>query len=130
VLNKPGALTAEEFEHVKSHVTIGVQILTEIKPIERLLPYVGHHHEHYDGSGYPHGLKGEAISLGGRILAAADTFDALTSQRAWREPMTPKDAIAFLAERSGTLIDPKVFDALRTVVTRRKTLSFLDSAAG
>ncbi len=130
VLNKPGALTAEEFEHVKSHVTIGVQILSEIKPIERLLPFVGHHHEHFDGSGYPHGLKGEAISLGGRILAAADTYDALTSQRAWREPMSPPEAIAFLSERSGTLLDPKVFDALRTVVTRRKTLSFLDSAAG
>lgn len=130
VLNKPGALTADEFEHVKSHVEIGVRILSEIKPIERLLPAVGHHHEHYDGSGYPHGLKGEAISLGGRILAAADTYDALTSQRAWREPMSPPDALDFLAERAGTLLDPTIFAALRTVVTRRKTLSFLDPAAG
>lgn len=130
VLNKPGALTTEEFEHVKSHVTMGVQILSTIRPIERLIPYVANHHEHFDGSGYPHGLAGEAISLGGRILAAADTYDALTSQRAWREPMSPPDAIAFLEERSGSLLDPKVFAALRTVVTRRKTLSFLDPSVG
>lgn len=130
VLNKPGALTAEEFEHVKSHVTMGVEILSTIVPLERLIPFVAHHHEHFDGSGYPRGLAGESISLGGRILAAADTYDALTSQRAWRAPMSPPDAIAFLEERSSTLLDPKVFAALRTVVTRRKTLSFLDPSVG
>lgn len=126
VLNKPGALTAEEFEHVKSHVTISVEILESVKPLARVLDPVRHHHEHFDGSGYPAGLKGEAISLGGRILAAADTFDALTSRRAWRDPMTPAEAVTFLEERSGTLLDPKVFNALRAVVTRRKTLQFLD----
>jgi response regulator RpfG family c-di-GMP phosphodiesterase len=130
VLNKPGALTADEFEHVKAHVSMGVEILSTIKPLERLLPYVAHHHEHYDGSGYPHGLDGEAISIGGRILAAADTYDALTSPRAWRAPMSPPEALAFLEERAGTLLDPKVYAALRTVVTRRKTLSFLDPAVG
>lgn len=126
VLNKPGALTAEEFEHVKSHVTMGVEILSPIKPLEQTLDPVRHHHEHFDGTGYPAGLKGDQISLGGRILAAADTYDALTSSRAWREPMSPPDAIAFLEERSGSLLDPKVFAALRGIVTRRKTLSFLD----
>jgi len=126
VLNKPGALSAEEFEHVKSHVTIGVEILSAIKPLAATLDPVRHHHEHFDGTGYPVGLAGDQISIGGRILAAADTYDALTSVRAWREPMTPPDAIAFLEERSGSLLDPRVFAALRGIVTRRKTLSFLD----
>ena len=126
VLNKPGALTAEEFEHVKSHVTMSVEIISAISPLHYALDAVRHHHEHYDGTGYPEGLAGDAISIGGRILSAADTYDALTSRRAWREPMSAPDAIAFLEERSGTLLDPKVFAALRANVTRHKTLSFLD----
>ncbi|MEX2182537.1 MAG: HD domain-containing phosphohydrolase [Gemmatimonadaceae bacterium] len=126
VLNKPGALSAEEFQHVKSHVQVGLEILSQIKPLAGVLPSVAHHHEHWDGSGYPNGIAGEAIAMGGRILTAADTYDALTSRRAWREPMSPPDALAFLEERSGTLLDPKVFTALRGVVTRRKSLHFLD----
>lgn len=129
VLNKPGALTAEEFEHVKSHVTMSVEIISAIAPLAHTLDAVRHHHEHFDGTGYPVGLAGDQISLGGRILSAADTYDALTSRRAWRDPMSPPDAIAFLEERSGTLLDPKVFAALRANVTRRKTLSFLDPEA-
>lgn len=129
VLNKPGALTAEEFEHVQSHVTIGVDILSSITPLYRALDPVRHHHEHFDGTGYPAGLAGEDISIGGRILAAADTYDALTSRRAWRDPMTPPEAVSFLEERSGTLLDPQVFAALRGIVTRRKTLQFLDPEA-
>ncbi len=130
VLNKPGALTAEEFEHVKSHVTMSAEILSPIKPLADALDPVRHHHEHYDGTGYPTGIAGEQISIGGRILAAADTYDALTSRRAWREPMSPPDAVAFLEERSGSLLDPQVFSALRGIVTRRKTLSFLDPEQG
>lgn len=126
VLNKPGALSAEEFEHVKSHVTMSMEIISAISPLHYTLDAVRHHHEHFDGTGYPAGLSGEEISVGGRILSAADTYDALTSRRAWREPMSPPDAIAFLEERSGSLLDPKVFAALRANVTRRKTLSFLD----
>jgi putative two-component system response regulator len=126
VLNKPGALTAEEFEHVKSHVTMSVEILSPIKPLAPSLDPVRHHHEHFDGTGYPAGLAGDQISIGGRILTAADTYDALTSPRAWREPMSPPDAVAFLEKRSGRLLDPQVFSALRGIVTRRKTLAFLD----
>jgi putative two-component system response regulator len=129
VLNKPGTLTDDEFEHVKSHVKIGVDILSPIKPLAHLVPIVAHHHEHFDGSGYPHGLAGEAISLGGRILAAADAFDALTSQRAWREPLSPDEALATIAKRGVTLLDPKVLAALKDVVAKRKTLAFLDPVA-
>jgi len=125
VLNKPGALTDEEFEHVKGHVTTGLEILSAIKPLAHLLPAISHHHEHWSGGGYPQGLAGESISVGGRILAAADAFDALTSQRAYRDSMTQEDAIAYLGERVGTLLEPTVYDALRTVVTSRKSLHFL-----
>lgn len=127
VLNKPGALTPEEFEHVKDHVRIGLEILTNIKPIAHVLPAIQDHHEHWGGGGYPRGLAGEQISLGGRILAAADAYDALTSRRAWRDPLTQQAAIDFLGERAGSLLDPQVYAALRTVVTRRKTLQFLDA---
>ncbi len=129
VLNKPGALTPEEFEHVKTHVQIGIDILVNIKPIAHVLPAIQDHHEHWDGMGYPRGLAGEQIARGGRILAAADAFDALTSRRAWRDPLTPPAAMEFLGERSGSLLDPQVFAALRSVVSRRKTLQFLDAQA-
>lgn len=127
VLNKPGTLTPEEFDHVREHVRIGIEILSALKPIARLLPAIQDHHEHWDGQGYPRGLAGENISVGGRVLAAADAFDALTSHRAWREPLSPNDALKFLEERSGSLLDPAVFQALKAVVLRRKTLHFLDS---
>lgn len=127
VLNKPGALTEEEFEHVKTHVAIGLEILSSIKPIAHILPAIQDHHEHFDGRGYPRGLAGEAIAMGGRILAAADAFDALTSRRAWRDPLTAEAALEFLGERSGSLLDPTVYAALRTIVSRRKTLQFLDA---
>lgn len=129
VLNKPGALSTEEFAHVQSHVTMSVEILSPIKPLHDVLDPVRHHHEHFDGTGYPAGLSGTQISIGGRILAAADTYDALTSRRAWREPMSPGEAVAFLEERSGSLLDPEVFGALRGIVSRRKTLQFLDPEA-
>jgi putative two-component system response regulator len=129
VLNKPGALTPEEFDHVRTHVQIGLDILSTIKPIAHLLTAIQDHHEHWDGGGYPRGLKGEAISMGGRILHAADVFDALTSVRAWRDPLTSPEAIAFLEERAGKLLDPRVFAALKSIVTHRKTLAFLEPVA-
>jgi len=129
VLNKPGALTAEEFEHVKAHVRIGMEILAPLGHLGVVLDYVQDHHEHWDGSGYPRGLKGEEITIGGRILAAADAFDALTSKRAYREPMAPDAVLEFLAGRHvGTLLDPKVFLALKVVVAARRSvvLPFID----
>jgi HD-GYP domain-containing protein (c-di-GMP phosphodiesterase class II) len=90
------------------------------------LDYIRDHHEHYDGSGYPNGIAGEKISLGGRILAAADAFDALTSKRAYRDPMTPGETIEYLGQSTGTLLDARVYDALREVVLRGKTLVFID----
>ena len=85
------------------------------------------HHEHWDGGGYPRGLAGDQITIGGRILAACDAFDAITSRRAYREAMDPTQTIAYLEKNAvGRLLDPDVFNALKKVVLRRKTLTFID----
>ena len=128
VLNKPGKLTPEEYEHVKQHVAIGMQILQPLTYLGRVLTYVHHHHEHWDGSGYPQGLVGDAISFGGRILTAADVYDALTSARAYREPMSMDEALALIELQCGSLLDPQVFEALERVVRRRQSLPFLEVA--
>ncbi|HYC51015.1 MAG TPA: HD domain-containing phosphohydrolase [Gemmatimonadaceae bacterium] len=130
VLNKPGALNPDEFAHVKDHVRIGVEILTPLRHIERAITFVADHHEHFDGSGYPATKSGEAISIGGRILAAADAFDAMTSRRPYREPRSPEEAVIELQRHSGSLMDPRVFEALRVVVKRRKSLIFIDAIHG
>jgi response regulator RpfG family c-di-GMP phosphodiesterase len=126
ILNKPGALTAEEFEHVKDHVRIGMEILAPLKHIPVALEYVHDHHEHWDGGGYPRGLAGEQITIGGRILTACDAFDALTSARAFRGAMGQRETVDYLAGQVGRLLDPEVFAALQKVVLRRKTLTFID----
>jgi putative two-component system response regulator len=119
ILNKPGRLTLEEFEHVKQHVRIGLDILAPLFHIKKPLEYVEHHHERWDGAGYPQGLAGEAIPMGARILCAADTFDALTSKRAYREPLAPLAALEHLRVDSGTQFDPSVYDALVRVIGKR-----------
>ena len=119
ILNKPGSLTAEEFQHVQQHVRIGLEILEPLFHIRQPLKYIEHHHEHWDGAGYPLGLAGEAIPLGARILCAADTFDALTSKRAYREPLEPMAAIEHLRVDVGKQFDPCVYDALVRVIARR-----------
>jgi response regulator RpfG family c-di-GMP phosphodiesterase len=119
ILNKPDRLTQDEFEHVKRHVQIGLDILAPLFHLKAPLNYVEHHHERWDGAGYPRGLAGEQIPLGARILCAADTFDALTSKRAYREPMTPLAALDHLEVDVGKQFDPSVYDALVRVITRR-----------
>ena len=126
VLNKPDKLTAEEFGHIKDHVRIGMEILAPLKHLGAVLTFVHDHHEHWNGSGYPRQLKGDQITIGGRILAAADAFDALTSRRAYRDPLTPDATIELLRNQRGQLLEPRVFEALELVVTRRKSLVFID----
>ena len=126
VLNKPSSLTPEEYEHVKDHVRIGMEILAPLRHIGPSLQFVQDHHEHWDGSGYPRGIAGEAISIGGRILTAADAFDAVTSKRAYREPMGQQETLDYLAKHTGTLLDPRVYHALAEVVGRRQSLVFID----
>jgi putative two-component system response regulator len=126
VLNKPGALTAEEFEHVRTSVTIGMDILRPLQHLGDVLDFVHDHHEQVDGKGYPRGLKGTRISIGGRILSVADAFDALTSRRAFREPLSPRESLDTMAGQVGTRFDRDVFAALCKLKSRRSSVVFLD----
>jgi putative nucleotidyltransferase with HDIG domain len=130
VLNKQGPLTPEEFEHVKQHVLIGSQILAPLPHLEHAIAMVRSHHERWDGTGYPDGLRGEEIPLGARIIGAAEVYDALCTSRPYQEKLAPEDAVKRMADLSGTVLDPKVYDALLGVVSRRRTLVFLDDGGG
>jgi HD-GYP domain-containing protein (c-di-GMP phosphodiesterase class II) len=116
ILNKNGPLTAEEFAHIQDHVRIGMEILLPLQHLGDALTYIHHHHEHWDGSGYPQGLSGTDISIGGRILTAADAFDALTSARAYRDPLSASTTLDYLRTQTGKLLDPDAFEALSQVV--------------
>ncbi len=111
VLNKPAKLTNEEFQHIKSHPEIGERILSPVVEGEEILEIVRHHHERYDGSGYPDGVKGEHISLGAGILAVADAYDAMTSKRPYRKAMSAETACAEVERGKGTQFDPEVAEA-------------------
>jgi len=130
VLNKQGALTPDEFEHVKQHVVIGSQILAPLSHLGDIIPAVRHHHERWDGTGYPDGLRGEEIPIGARIIGAAEVFDALSTSRAYQEKMSPENAVERIADLSGTVLDPQVVEAVSAVVAKRHTLVFLDEGSG
>jgi putative two-component system response regulator len=125
ILDKPGRLTAEEYDHVKEHVRIGMEILQPLTYLGPVLEYVRDHQERPDGSGYPRQLTGKQISAGARIVGGADVFDALTSRRAHREPMTVEQALEFLGAAQDTAIAADVYAALVRVVTEGRTLVFL-----
>ena len=116
VLNKAGTLTDEELEHIREHLLISVEILAPLEHLGSVITFVQEHHERWDGAGYPRGLRGAEISIGGRILAAADAYNAITSPRPHRAPMTAERAAMFMETLSGTLLDPDVFRALRRVM--------------
>jgi putative nucleotidyltransferase with HDIG domain len=110
ILNKPGKLSAREYERMKTHVTIGADILSGIDFPYPVIPFVRHHHENWDGTGYPDGLRGEEIPLGARILSVVDCFDALTSDRPYRRALSTDAAIEILRQRSGTMYDTAVVE--------------------
>lgn len=111
ILNKPGPLTAAEYEEMKKHADVGASILSAIDFPYPVVPIVRHHHESWDGSGYPDGLRGTAIPLGARILAVVDCYDALTSDRPYRRRMTHEEALEIIRSRSGRVYDPAVVEA-------------------
>lgn len=128
VLDKPSALTPEEFAHVRDHVRIGMDILAPLEHLGPVLDFVAHHHERLDGSGYPRGLRGEEVSLGGRIVGAADVLDALTSPRAYRDAMSLGDAFTYMASMGERGVCPTVLPALARVVHSGRLLVFIDEA--
>ena len=110
VLDKPGKLEPEEMQIMRDHVNIGVRILEPIPCFREALPIVAEHHEWLDGSGYPAGLAGENISLHARILAVADCYDAMVSDRPYRKGLPQQQALEILRQRSGTQFDPAVIE--------------------
>jgi len=108
ILNKAGPLTEEEWEPIKAHPELGMEILKHVIDLVNCLPGILHHHEHYDGTGYPGALKGEEIPLEARVLAIADVYDAITSMRPYRNQMTPQEALDELRRCAGTQFDPEL----------------------
>ena len=108
VLHKAAKLTEEEFAVIKSHTEIGATILKSIKSFKDFVPSVYHHHERYDGKGYPHGIKGEKIPLHARIIAVADTFDAMTSNRPYRKAFPLETALSEMERNKGVQLDPNI----------------------
>jgi putative nucleotidyltransferase with HDIG domain len=111
VLQKAGRLSADEYEHIKQHVEIGHHILHDLAKLEEVLPVVLHHHESWNGCGYPNKLDSEQIPLAARILAVADAFDAMSSDRPYRKSMADDNVDRILQAGSGQQWDPQVIDA-------------------
>ncbi|HEY3477135.1 MAG TPA: HD domain-containing phosphohydrolase [Anaerolineales bacterium] len=112
VLHKPGKLTDDEWKVMRIHPDIGARIVEGIPFLQESLSIIRYHHERWDGSGYPIGLKGEEIPIQARIFAVADVFDALTSRRSYRSKSSADEAIQYMKEQSGTLFDPMIVEAL------------------
>jgi putative nucleotidyltransferase with HDIG domain len=112
IINKPGKLTREEFEKMKIHPVVGADILERVRFPYPVVPIVRSHHESWDGSGYPDGLKGEEIPIGARLLTAVDCFDALASERPYRKAMPLAEAMAFVKGRAGIQFDPQIVELL------------------
>ncbi len=108
ILLKPGKLNAEEYEEVKKHPVIGADIISVASFLKDIVPIILGHHEHWDGKGYPRGLKGEEIPLGARIVAAVDVYEAVTSDRPYHKAIPKQEAVQILREGMGTQFDPQV----------------------
>jgi putative nucleotidyltransferase with HDIG domain len=118
ILKKPGALTPEEFEIMKTHTTKGANILRSVTQLKDMIPGIELHHESLDGRGYPHGLKGDQIPLLARIIAVADTFDALTTNRPYQQAYNPVDALKIIHNLSGKRLDPTAASAITAIYYR------------
>jgi putative nucleotidyltransferase with HDIG domain len=116
LLNKPGPLTPDEYDHVKLHAIIGADILSAVAFPGPLAVIVRHHHENWDGTGYPDGLRGGAIPIGARVLSIVDCYDALTSDRPYRRALSHASAVAMIDERRGTMYDPEIVNAFLRIV--------------
>lgn len=116
ILNKQGPLTEAEWEPIKEHPQLGVEILRHVIDLINCLPAILHHHEHYDGTGYPAGLQGDNIPLEARILAIADAYDAITSLRPYRKRLSPQEALVELKRCAETQFDPGLVDIFNTII--------------
>jgi putative nucleotidyltransferase with HDIG domain len=119
ILRKPGILSREEYKVMKKHPLYGKQILSQVRVLQSALPGIAEHHERLDGSGYPYGLEGSQISIAGRVIAVADVFDAMTTDRPYRKAISVPDTLSYLTEEGGKLFDRHCVQALKQVVEQR-----------
>lgn len=116
ILNKSQKLTEEEYNKIKMHVYYGIKILEDIKQLNDITNIIKYHHEYYNGKGYPYGLKGEEIPLGARIIAIADAFDSMVSNRAYRKSMTIDEAMNVLEQNAGEQFDPNLVAIFKSIL--------------
>lgn len=116
ILNKTDKLTPHEFEEIKKHVNHGVKILEDIKQLRDVVEIIKYHHEKFDGTGYPYSKKGNEIPLNAKIIAVADAYDGMVSNRSYREGMTHEEAMSRIEEQSGKQFDPVVVEAFKAVI--------------
>ena len=120
ILKKPGRLTEEERREMEYHPFIGTKILQSVKLLEPVMPLVYHHHERFDGTGYPDGLRGEEIPFGARIISVADAFESMTSDRPYRKALPLEEAMAELRYGAGRQFDPRVVEAFMKLAEEGK----------
>ncbi|HIE51693.1 MAG TPA: HD-GYP domain-containing protein [Armatimonadetes bacterium] len=120
ILAKPDRLTEDEWEMMKRHPVLGAEIVGAITLLRPLSIPIRHHHERYDGTGYPDALRGEDIPLESRLLALCDAYDALLSERPYRPPLSPEEAQAVLRENAGTQFDPHLTEAFLTLLQSQR----------
>lgn len=119
ILNKPSRLTDEEFDIMKQHPTIARDLLSSLELFQDLLPAITHHHERWDGRGYPAGLKAEQIPLWGRIICLADAYDTMASRRTYKEPMSQDQIVEQLRRGHGTQFDPELVDIMLQILEEK-----------
>jgi putative nucleotidyltransferase with HDIG domain len=129
ILQKPAILTKDEYEQVKKHPVIGAQLVQKCHSLRRLVPIIRHHHEKFDGSGYPDRLRGSDIPIESRVLTMADVVEAMSSDRPYRIALEPERIIKEVKEMSGEWLDPLVVDAFLSVVRKEAHLFFQNSAS-
>jgi diguanylate cyclase (GGDEF)-like protein/putative nucleotidyltransferase with HDIG domain len=130
ILQKPGPLDVDEYEQVKKHPEIGAEMVSRVDGLMLIAPWVRHSHENFDGTGYPLGLSGEAIPLASRILLVADAYDAMTSRRPYRDPLTRAEALEELRRHAGRQFDPRCVDAFEEYLVSQEPGAVSREAVG
>jgi putative nucleotidyltransferase with HDIG domain len=120
ILRKPAALDELELMAIRHHPLLGVRILESVRQLMDVIPFIRHHHERYDGQGYPDGLRGQEVPMEGRILAVADSFDAMISNRPYRKAMSVQAALGELRDKAGSQFDPQIVQVFCAMVEQEK----------
>jgi len=126
VLTKPSKLTGEEFDMVKGHPAAGVEIIRHMKALKSATPIILYHHENYDGSGYPKGLRKDQIPLGARIMAVVSAFESMITKKPYRVAKTIEEAVEEIKQHSVTQFDPKVVEVFLKVVKKKDVRTTLE----